>query len=230
MLLTDIKTAVEDRYTSETLTTSKMNRFVASAVRYYQRFNPKVVDSHFHTVAETVTYAMPADCILVLDVFYFPGGDPLEGAETVALSLYDIASEDLHMGSHAVIDQINTENAWRGLTGFWEEEHGQHLVRLWPEPTGDVEVKYRYAAGHALNVGSTGYDTIPAEDLEIIANLVLAEIKWQKMVENSNKDDYTLGQMSIRRGRSVENTRSVIEDLRNGVREKYGGSPAVAAP
>ena len=230
MLLTDIKTAVEDRYSTATVATTKMNRFIASAVRYYQRWNPVIKDSHFHTVAETLTYAMPADCILVLDVFYFPGGDPLEGAETVILSLYDTPAEDRHMGSHQVINDINQENAWRGLTGFWEEEHGEHKVRLTPEPTGAVEVKYRYAASHALNVGLTGYDTIPAEDLEIIANLVLAEILWQKMVENSEKDDYTLGQLSIRRGRSVENTHGVIEELRNGVRQKYGNNAVIAAP
>jgi hypothetical protein len=230
MLLTEIKTAVTDRYTIETITSGRLERFIAAGVRYYSRWNPLVKDSHFHTVAEQLTYTVATDCILVLEVYYFPGGDPLEEAETVALSLYDTPAEDRHMGSHAVIDQINTENAWRGLTGFWEEERADHRVRLWPEPTGDVEVKYRYAAGHALNVGGTGYDTIPAEDLEIIANLTLAEILWQKSIERSTQPDYTLGQMSIRRGRSVENTSAVVAELRNGVREKYGGSPVVAAP
>lgn len=230
MLLTDIKTAVEDRYSSETLTTSKFNRFAAAAVRYYSRWNPVIKDSHFHTVAEQLTYAVATDCILVLEVYYFPGGDPLEEAETVALSLFDTPAEDRHAPSHDVIDQINTENAWRNLTGFWEEERGEHKVRLWPEPTGDVEVKYRYAAAHAINVGGTAYTTIPAEDLEIVANLVLAEILWQKMVENSVKDDYTLGQMSVRRGRSVDSTSAVIEELRNGVRNKYGNNAVIAAP
>jgi hypothetical protein len=229
MLLTDIKTAVEDRYSTATLTSSKFNRFAAAAVRYYSRFAPLVKDSHFHTVAETLTYAMPTDCLLVMDVFYFPGGDPLEEAETVALSLYDIPKEDYHQISHRVIDDINQESAWIGLRGFWEEERPQHLVRLWPEPTGDVEVKYRYGATHALNVTSTGYDTIPTEDLEIIADLVLAEILRQKQIERSEKDDYTLGQMSIRRGRSVENIQATVDELRSSVARKYGGPVVVSA-
>jgi len=144
--------------------------------------------------------------------------------------LYDIPVEYHHMPSHRVIDDINEDAAWTGLRGFWEEEHAAHSVRIWPEPTGDIEVKVRYAAGHAINVLGTAYTTIPAEDLSIIADLVMAEILRAKAVEFSVEPDYVLGQQRETKGHLVENAMRMAADLRNSVHHKYGVNAVVAAP
>ena len=74
LLLTDIQEGVRDRYTSTTITDAKLDRFIASAVRYYSRWNPYIQSTSFSTVIDQQAYNLPAGCVGVLEVLWLPMG------------------------------------------------------------------------------------------------------------------------------------------------------------
>lgn len=232
MDLADIYTAVRDRLTTESFTTSQLNKMIAAGVRDYSRWNPVMVDYAFETVAGDNEYVLPANCLFVVDCWWFPGGGLLDEEEMYVLSPGTVLSlSNYNFPSHQVIDDINQEAANRISRGHWESEKGSRVIKLFPEPdSAGIEVDIRYASPHVLNGAADGYDTIPDEDLEILADLVVARHLETRAAEMALEPDYQLA-MQRETFRSVpRNALLVAEQLRQGVRQKYGGSGAALIP
>ena len=233
MDLTDIYTAVRDRLTTESFTASQLNKMIAAGVREYSRWNPLMVDYTFQTEAADNEYDLPDDCLFVLDCWWFPSGELLdEGEEEDVLSLGTLTSlSPYNFPSHRVIDDINKEAANRAARGQWESEKGSRVIKLFPEPTeAGSDVDIRYASPHVLNEAEDGYDTVPDEDLEILADLVVARHLETRAAEMALEPDYQLA-MQRETFRSVpRNAVMMAEQLREGVRQKYGGSGAALIP
>jgi hypothetical protein len=230
MLLTDIRTAVRDRLTTEDFTTTQLGKMIAAGVTEYSRWNPVMVDDDFDTVAEQNEYDLPDDCLFVADCWWFPGGDIWD--EDEAITPASAASlNDYNFPSHQVIDDINQEAANRVARGQWESERGSRVIKLFPEPgESGLDVDFRYASPHVLNVGGTGYDTVPTEDLEILVDLIMARHLETRGMEASLEPDYQLAMQRETFRNIPKNTLMFAEQLREKVRQKYGGSGAALIP
>jgi hypothetical protein len=112
------------------------------------------------------------------------------------------------------------------LRGDWEQVG--RMIRLTPVPVvAGVDIPYQYYAGHAVtpNTDEPSVDefaTIPDEDLSILVDLMRAEYIEGSGVEMSIEADFSEGSQRETRHTIPENTRAVAENLRNGLRRKYG--------
>ena len=225
MLLTDIQTAVTDRFTTETIDATKLKRLIAAAVRFYSRYNPYLQQHDFPTVAEQKLYDLPADCIheMVLDVDYWPTGGlsyELSAKQEYETIYQRPASYDLI--SERVIEDIKQSEHINRVRGDWQIENGQ--IALWPVPGAtSVTVYITYGSTHALTGGTT-YATIPDEDLDIIRDLTIAEILEAKATEFAVEPDYAEGLQRITKRFLPENIDSVVKNLRGKCVQKYGGA------
>jgi hypothetical protein len=225
MLVADIITAIEDKYTTETIAEAKMKRYIATAVKFYSRYNPYMKSTNFDTVKDQKLYDLPSDCIreMVLDVDYWPtGGMTFElSAKQEYETIYQRpASYDLI--SERVIEDIKQSEHINRVRGQWEIENGQ--IALWPVPGASSTTVYvTYGSVHALTGGTT-YATIPDEDLDIIADLAMAEIIKGKRVEFAVEPDYAEGlQRQVKRW-LPGNIDETVKSLRAECVQKYSGA------
>lgn len=224
MLLSDIQTAVRDKYTTETIADTKLNRFITAAVKFYSRYNPYMKTTSFDTVDEQKLYDLPSDCIreMVLDVDYWPTGGM--SYELSAKQEYETiyrrpASYDLI--SERVIEDIKQSEHINRIRGQWEIQNGQ--IALWPVPgASSITVYVTYGSVHALTGGTT-YSTIPAEDLDIVADLTLAEIIRGKRTEFAVEPDYAEGLQRQTKRWLPENISDTVKELRSQCIDKYSG-------
>jgi hypothetical protein len=96
-----------------------------------------------------------------------------------------------------------------------------------PTASGTV-VPVEYARAHGINAGLTGYDSIPDDDLEIIRDLVVAEIVHSRMVQHSIEPDYVEGLQTVTKRFVPGNARQAIQELRSACIAKYGASVVAA--
>ena len=226
MILTNIRTAVQDRYEIENILIPKLNRLIAAAVRYYSRYNPYVKVTDFDTVNEQRLYDLPSDCMqdYITKVDYWPSGglsDTLSAAyeyerpRRTGSFRYDLYSE-------RVIDDIKQQEYIKRVQGQWEIENNQ--IALYPVPGATiVEVYVTYGAGHALNEAETAYATIPAEDLDIIRDLTVAEIIEGRRTEASVEPDYAEGMGRQTKRFIPGNVDATVKYLRRKCTDKYSG-------
>lgn len=228
MLLSTIREAVIDRFTTETIETERLNRFIASAVREYSRFNPRILGATMTTIADQATYDLPDACLWVIECYWWPIGELFAELRAGAEQAYVITKPSrLHMPSERIIDDINQEAHISRLLGHWEQRNDTIVV--FPEPTAaaDEDLEIVYAAEHVINVGGTGYDTIPDEDLDIIADVTLASYLQARSTEVVLEADYAEGLQRVTKRFIPGNIRATINELRSAMLGKYGG-PGVA--
>ena len=228
MLLADITAAVEDRYTIETIATVKMNRLIALAVLWYSRYNPYVAITSFDTVSEQRLYDLPDDCMqdYVIKVDYWPTG----GLSYALSAKYEYDPIYRRSGNYAydlyserVIADITQAEYIKRVQGQWEIENAQ--IALYPVPgAGSVEVYVTYGAAHAINALATAYLTIPAEDLEIIRDLTVAEIIEGRRTEASVEPDYAEGLGRQTKRFIPGNVDATVKYLRRKCSDKYSGA------
>lgn len=221
MLLSDIMQAVRDVYTTETIADATLKRWIAAAVREYSRWNPYLKTIDVTTVNNQREYSLPADCVDVWQAEYWPsGGVQVElNARSEVEQVYRRPStyDDI---SYRIIEDIKQQEHVRRIRGSWSVEN--KTLALSPLPAGDAQtVKVYYYAIHALNVGLTGYDTVPAEDLNILRDMSLAEIIVAKAVEFSIEPSYSEGQQRIDKSSVVANAEHMAKKLRAGCQDKY---------
>jgi len=229
MNLTAIQVAVQDRYATETILIPKLNRLIGAAVRFYSRYNPYLKTTNFDTVYEQQLYDLPADCMqdYIHSVDYWPSGGlsyELSAANEYATLYRRPASYDLI--SERVIEDIKQEQYIKRVRGQWQIENGQ--IELWPVPGATATTVYvTYGSVHALNEAGTAYTTIPAEDLEIIRDLTVAEIIEGKRAEFAVEPDYAEGLARHTKHFIPGAVDATVKYLRDKCIQKYG-STAVA--
>lgn len=228
MLLTTIRQAIADLYTSETFTATKLNRFIALAVNYYSRYNPIPTDYSFTTVADDNNYDMPTGCIGIQKVIYpaisISNISANYGTDFTRLQHSPVYNEP----SLYVIGDINEGAYIDQYKGHWEYRAVGNDLIIDPTPAAGTIVNVTYWKKHTLNGGSTGYDNIPDEDLEIIASLTLAQIMESKALEASLEPDTQEGLEKITVHFIAGTAYSTIDNLRAKVTEKYGAGSAVS--
>lgn len=228
MLLTTIRQAITDLYSTETFTATKLNRFIARAVDYYSRYNPIPTEYSFTTVADDNSYDMPTGCIGIQKVLY-----PAISVSNISANYgSDFArlqhSVPYNEPSLYVIGDINEGAYIENSRGHWEYRPVGNDLIIDPTPGAGTTVNVTYWAKHQLNVGSTGYDYIPDEDLEIIASLALAQIMESKALEAALEPDTQEGLEKITVHFITGTAYASIDSLRAKVSDKYGGGSAIS--
>lgn len=230
MLLSTIREAVTDRFTTETIETERLNRLIAAAVREYSRFNPRIIELAISTVIDQETYDLPDACLWVIECYWWPIGQLFAELRAGAEQTYIMQKPSrVHMPSERIIDDINQEYHIERMMGQWEQRNDTLVI--YPDPTaaGDEDLEIVYAAKHVLNDAETGYDTIPSEDLDIVADVTLAIYLQARNTEISLEADYAEGLQRITKRFIPGNLRATVRELRSGLLGKYGGQGGVVA-
>ncbi len=231
MLISSVRLVVLDRW-STSIDTSKFARLVASAMRYYSRWNPRVVETTLTTVADQQFYDLPSGCIGVREAYWHPSGSPYSTVWANREAIFSLRQPERYfLPSERVIEDINEEAYEHALTGRWEFLSGQGQLCITPEPTvAGTEFPVVYYAEHQINAGATGYETIPDADLDILANLVLAEVIEAEVLVASVSPDYAEGLERETFRFIPSNAGQVVSDLRRSGRGKYGGATVGVSP
>ena len=228
MQIADIRESVQDRWTGR-ITDAKIDRLIDAAVRFYNRFNPlEVAGYEFDTEADVAVYDMPAACIAVKEVIYpYSAANINTGTDSILSTGPAVPYNEPSVG---VIKGINAD-AYLGRTmGRWYYRSVSTELVLDPMPSGATTVRVTYYAKHSKNAGSTAYTTIPDTDLELLRDLVVADLVEAEGAELATMPDYTEGLEKEAFGRVGGNSFAVAEQLRQKVRDRYRVMPIMAAP
>ena len=230
MLITDISLGVQDLYGRVSQTS--LNRHIAAAVREYSRWNPRILETTLTTILNTTLYSLAsvANLIGVKDVRYLPGGYTTESyllSENVFLSAQP---DRYHIWSQRVIDDIEQAESIGRLAGQWYYRRATNQLKLADNPSAGDTITLFYYASHVINVGATGYDTIPSDDLDIIIDLTLARIYRGLALTAAGQPDYREGQESESFKNVATNIESEIARLTEGVRHRYGSGAFAVGP
>ncbi len=219
MLLTTIRQAVMDRWV-EDVDAAKLNRLIDAAVRYYSRYNPLIEEITLTTTAGKKEYVLEDEgaktCLGISEVIWYPSGE-------ISSEVYGdtLNSAPYTMPSHAVIDDINRSARIRGAYTY-----NNGTLTLYHAGT---EVVVRYYTPHVITE-NTSYDTIPDADLELIVDLVLADLLDQKGFAAAISPDYTEGLEKVSFSKMQQAAGGKAEELRSMVSRKYGGVAVASAP
>ena len=227
MLLTTLRTAITtDRLTTETISQERSDRLIASAVREYSRYAPIKSSTTITTVADQEEYDLSdLNCLWVLECQWWPAGQLFAELRSGAEQVY-IPSEPsrYHMPSERVINDINQSALIKAMRGTWEQRNQTLVVFPTPSVASSESLEIVYAALHVLNDAETGYDTIPDEDLDIVADLATAVYLQASMSERALESDYAEGLQRVTAHFIPANLRQTIKELRQGVKDKNGGT------
>ena len=234
MLVTTIRQAVTDRWPDE-VDVAKLNRLVAAAVRYYSRFNPRVLEMTVTTVANQKEYDLETlgatNIIGIQEVLWYPGGS-VSNEVRATEEWYRLLTEPARytMPSQAVIDDINQSAHIVRISGTYRYEEAEANLIIFPEPTASGSTLIvRYYAAHAIT-GTTSYATIPDADLELIAGVVRADLLDAQGDAAAISQDYQEGLEKVSFGKVPGATLMRADELRGRVALRYGGGGAIVAP
>jgi len=219
MLLATIRERFRDRVTNTTYTDAVLDRLIASAVRYYSRFAPRIGTQTIATVKDQSTYSLEDDVGVVSDVEWWPFGKPVS-TEITSPVIYSEPAQKYasHAPADRLIDTINRMGAENTLRGEWEQRNRTSLI-LYPTPEADdLTVTVTYTHDHALNVAGTGYDTIPDRHLDAVVNLTIAEHLAVCATDRANEPDYTAGFSKITKRHLPAALRREVNILRSVAR------------
>jgi hypothetical protein len=190
------------------------------AVRGYSKHAGVEAETTITTVADQDEYDLPADCVLVVNVEWWPSGTDLLIGDVIAPAIVDTTTAQGYgytRPSEHLIDNINRAAVIDQLRGYWRQKNADTLV-LDPEPTaGGSSVTVTYIAEHART--GTGanreYATIPDHHLDVIVLLTKAEYLEALAERSSWKDDYKEGATTITRAHVPGNLRKEASRLRH---------------
>ena len=231
MLITDISLGVQDLYGKVNATT--LNRHIAAAVREYGRWNPRILETTLTTILNTTLYSLASvsNLIGVKDVRYLPEGVYTTESYLLSENVFLSAQpERYHIWSQRVIDDIEQAESIGRLAGQWYYRRATNELKLADNPSAGDTITLFYYASHVLNGTSTGYDTIPSDDLDIIIDLTLARIYRGLALTAAGQPDYREGQESESFKNVATNIESEIARLKSGVVQKYGSGAFDVGP
>jgi len=228
MELESIRQAVYDVYAEADADVAKLDRLIAAAVRYYNRWNPLVSDTTLTTVSDQETYDCPDGCTGVVKCVWWPKGEPLY-TYTGITAASDIPTRYRRiLPTERMIDEINRDFERRSGQGYYEYRANQNQLILSPPPSIDGQTIYLiYRSPHMLNEEGTGYDTIPEEDLSLLRDLTLAEILQAEQVDSAMDIAWAIGLVQETPQSRLPALRQAIKEYRLGVANKYGESVAL---
>jgi len=228
--VSEIVEAVTDQYDVETVEEVKLRRRIAKAVAFYSRYNPYVRVYSFETIAQSASYELPSGCIAVRDCEYWPNGEltlALSSAGDIDLQRTVMRDYIYDLISHRVIETIKRSEHVRHVSGSYTVENRYIVLHPTPAQTG-IPVLVKYLAMHELSgdAETFEYSTIPVVDLEIVRDLVIAELVESKRVAAAILPDYSEGLTQVTRSRIPANAANVAAGLRAKCVDKYTGPVA----
>ena len=228
MLVSDITASFTANFTTRVFDAAALSNLVGRALLFYNRYNPVHKDGIITTEAGIQDYDVEDDCQTVISVAYFPEGEWVAGELPlpVATSEYLVPARTGSRMLDRITRNIEQNEVLLRRRGDWEQIGLK--VRLSPVPAADLfEIAYEYYAAHVIapnedTVPVDEIETMPIEDLSIFVDLMRAEYVEGAGVEMSIEPDFSEGSQRETRHTIPENTRAVAENLRNGLRRKYG--------
>lgn len=231
MNISDIQTGIRDRYGQ--VPSSKLNRFIASAVKTYSSYNPRVVRGEVTTVVDQQTYSLASftgitgvrhvlwssdETLIVTDI------------EDVDELYYVTQPHRYSKWSQFVIDDIEQQEWNKRVTGYAYYLKATNELYLADEPSTSETITVVYYAEHVINDTGDAYETIPADDEDLIRDLVLADLYEVDSFELAMQPDYKEGQESETFSKISGNVATVVDRLRARLPMKYGNSVIDVGP
>lgn len=207
---------------------------IPRAVRLYSEWAGVETDTTITTVADQDEYDLPADCVLVTEVEWWPSSSDVLTGDLVAPAIVDTTQSQGYgytRPSEFIINNANRAAVTKQQRGFWRQKNMDTLV-LSPEPTaGGLSVTVTYQATHARTGSgvSRTYATIPDAHLDAIVLLTEAEYLEARASRASWKDDFRQGASSVERGHVPGNLSRHVARLRQRAQRQLGLSGAVGA-
>jgi len=225
--IADITQRVEDRYSYETVEATRLTRTITSAMRWYNRHAPRVRIGSLTTVADQENYALPSDCPRdgVVEVYWFPGID-FSGYTDLYQQWADAEVWEFRNPSERIIAAINRGYARDFQRGSHDIREGELVLIPTPATAGTV-VYFEYAGNHELNIDETAYETVPAEHLEVIALLTVAELLLDQSFNNLPRPDYSTGYERFKRSHIPRNIRDEVKYMRGQAKAELSRAVAV---
>ncbi len=234
MLLTAIQAIINRRW-KERLSSSVLNEYIASAVRYYSERNPLHKQVTVQTVANQQIINLNqlgyTDCIGIWKVLYFPSGQVYNELKAgTELTWVQTQPYRYYLTSQRVIDDIQQQDHIQALGGSYYYEKAENKLFIYPTPTSATDIEIHYWAEHVLNDEGTGYDTIPDIDLELIVGLVLADLLENDAMAAATDPDYAEGLERVSVSKIPINAMNMASEFRERVNRKYPGWAIEAQP
>lgn len=205
MKTSELKAKLDNLF-AEDVSSFLLEDAVNNAVRFYSRYNPRIVRTTLSLVEETMVYDLPA-AFLQLDWFdWWPDGEASVTGTHNALwdTVYTAARSDME----------------RARLSPFVRVVGNQLV-LDVEPEADEDVEYSYFAAHvAVN---DDYTTIPDGDGVMLLKLAAAELLEMKGMELSLLPDVAEGLLDIKHSRAAGKLHMTVAALRRETIARYGG-------
>lgn len=222
--VSDIRSSFRRRYPFGTLSSNEFFGWLEDALRFYNRYNPNVIREQIEVEAGDQRVELPEDCILVREVLYVQS---LSGGTMTMSSLTSRGAVEAYNPSELLINQINAATGRRHAWEMWHQE-GAYLVFESAFASAET-LELTYTTSHVLNEDETAYETIPAEDGTLLANLVLAEIYESEGAAHAVTPDYVEGIGQVRHHFIPANAIEMVRRYRREVINKYRGVPGVIA-
>ena len=219
-IIDDIRFDVDDEETPYDYSLERINTLVQRAVDYYSLFRPYVIDTTLDISEDVSWYALPSDCMRVLELEYRTAeGVSDEVVNTQYPWMYEgWDSPALTMIRNELIaryDELGV-GVWEQVNWTLSRETGQYVI-LYPTPDEDDTIDLRYVATHVRS--GADFDTIPSEDADIILDYVVGLILRKKATQIAQGIvDYRAGQ--TRTVRNPETMRRVARERLESVRRR----------
>jgi hypothetical protein len=232
MLIADVKRLVQ--YRTGVKPSAQFTDYLAAAISEYSRWNPRILEGSVTTIANTSLYSLASltGLIGIKEVRYFSGYTLGNEVNVTSENIHkDSQPERYYLWSQRIIDDIEENESVKAGRGYVYYRQATNQIKLasLPSASGETITIYYYAP-HVINVGGTGYDTIPAEDLNIIRDLVLAEFYQDDAFDAAMQPDYKEGQESETFSRVSGNISDVVARLRSSVAIKYSAAVLDVGP
>lgn len=234
MLLTTIVNAVNEDMGTTLDSDWLEGILIPRAVRLYSEWAGVETETTVTTVADQEEYDLPADCVLVTEVEWWPSSSDVLTGDLIAPAIVDTTQSQGYgytRPSEFLIDNANRAAVTRQQRGFWRQKNTDTLV-LDPEPTaGGLSVTVTYQAIHERTgtEANRTYATIPDAHLDAIVLLTEAEYLAALASRASWKDDFRQGASSVERGHVPDNLNKRVSKLRSRAMRQLGISGAVGA-
>jgi hypothetical protein len=184
-IIDDIRFDIDDEGPSDfDYSKDRINTLIRRAVDYYSLHRPYIRETTLDISTDVSWYLLPADCMRVVELDY----RTTEEIDDETLDhqypwLYeDWDSPALTMIRNELIARYDDlgQGVWEQVNWTVSIDSGQYVI-LYPPPDEDDTIDMRYVATHVRSAAD--YNTVPAEDADIIMDYVVGLILRRKATQ-----------------------------------------------
>lgn len=207
-----------------------INRAIQQAVRWYNQMRPYQKENSFTVVKDQQLYALPSDCINVVELHY-KRSDTDDIYERLSdfypFHFTDIDSESLTIVQQGLVRAFEeyAHHFWEQVTYLTSYRSGRYVI-LYPPPDNSSDtVYYRYTREHTLL--ASDYPTIPWEDVGDFVKLVVLALDQRELSRMKRAPArYREGQTEVDYRAAIGQLRSDIDNRWQEIKDSLG-SPTI---